>query len=390
MESGMSFVQPAINAWLLFWARLVVRVRRPLIVGVTGSVGKTTTKEVIAAALKHPEVQERVGRVVATPRNMNNTRGVPLVVLGYTRSPQSRRETAAWMLGAPLRALALATVKPFPSVLVLEFAAGPKGDIQRTAAAAPPTVAVVTAIGPAHLEQFGTLERVVHEKGALVRAVSPSGLVVLGAASAPVAALERQSAAPVVKIEGRGRALSENAARAVCDFLGIPREVTERALAAAPAVPGRLNVLELGLFTVIDDSYNANPLSMQLGLDTLAGRAGPGTRRVAVLGDMKELGQEATRYHDEIAEYARPCAEVIIGVGPLARHYRPDHWFATSDECAEALPSLIAPGDCLLVKGSNSVGLDKVVRAARRIAGDPNLPAGVDDTRSVDLPASAQ
>jgi UDP-N-acetylmuramoyl-tripeptide--D-alanyl-D-alanine ligase len=278
------------------------------------------------------------------------------------------------MLSAPLRALALATVKPFPSVLVLEFAAGPHGDIQRTADAAPPTVAVVTAIGPAHLEQFGTLERIVHEKGALVRAVSPSGLVVLGAASAPLAELERQSAAPVVKIEGRGRALSENAARAVCDFLGIPREVTERALAMAPpAVPGRLNVLELGPFTVIDDSYNANPLSMQLGLDTLASRAGPGIRRVAVLGDMKELGPEATRYHDEIAEYAGTRADVIIGVGPLARHYRPEHWFETSDQCAEALPSLLAPGDCVLVKGSNSVALDKVVRAARQMAGDPKL-----------------
>jgi len=373
MESSMSFVQPAISAWLLFWARLVVRVRRPLIVGVTGSVGKTTTKEVIAAVLKHPEVQERVGRVSSTPRNINNTMGVPLVVLGYTRWPAGRRETAAWMLGVPLRALALATVKPFPSVLVLEFAAGPNGDIQRTANAAPPTVAVVTAIGPAHLEQFGTLERIVHEKGALVRAVSPSGLVVLGAASAPVAALERQSAAPIVKIEGRGRALSENAAQAVCDFLGIPSEVTERALATAPAVPGRLNVLELGPLTVIDDSHNANPLSMQLGLDTLAGRAGPGIRRVAVLGDMKELGPEATRYHDEIAEYAGTRADVIIGVGPLARHYRPEHWFETSDQCAEALPSLLAPGDCVLVKGSNSVALHKVVRAARKMAGDPKV-----------------
>jgi UDP-N-acetylmuramoyl-tripeptide--D-alanyl-D-alanine ligase len=360
-------MERVLNGYLLFWARMVIRARRPLIVGVTGSVGKTSTTEAIAAALMHPDARAIVGEVRSTPNNMNNTKGVPLVILGYNDWDRSRKQLLMWLLAAPIRALTLATVGPFPKVMVLEFAAGPRGDISRTASAAPPVIAVVTAIGPAHLEAFGTIDRLVQEKSVLVRRVPARGLVVLGAENPPASQLDRLTRARVAKVAGRGRELSDNAARAVAEFLGVPSDVTERALADRPAVPGRLNVFEAGRVTVIDDSYNANPLSMQLGLDTLSKRP---HRRVAILGDMKELGQQSQRYHRDVAEYARMRADVIVGIGALARHYMPDHWFATSDECADALPRIVTTGDSVLVKGSHSVELDRVVRGLKRIAAE--------------------
>jgi UDP-N-acetylmuramoyl-tripeptide--D-alanyl-D-alanine ligase len=360
-------LERAVNLYLLFWARLVVRVRRPVIVGITGSVGKTSTTETIAAALSHPGAGAAVGEVRATPHNMNNTQGVPLVVLGYDRWPRSRGEFVRWLLAAPLRALWLATVRRYPKTMVLEFAAGPKGDIARTAALASPEVAVVTAIGPAHLEAFGSIERIAQEKSALVRQVPRRGLVVLGADNLQASQLDRLTRARVVKVGGRGRDFSENAARVIAGFLGVPSEAAERGLANRAPVPGRLNVIAAGAITVIDDSYNANPLSMQLGLDTLCART---PRRVAILGDMKELGHQAERYHREIGEYARGRADLVVGVGDLARLYAADRWFATSDDCVAALPGVIAPGDTVLVKASRSLELDRVVRALKQLAAD--------------------
>jgi UDP-N-acetylmuramoyl-tripeptide--D-alanyl-D-alanine ligase len=364
----MKLVHRVIASYLSFWARLVLRARRPLIVGVTGSVGKTTTKEVIATALMHPEVTARIGSVWKTPGNMNNTKGVPLVVLGYRDWAASRLQMAWWLCTMPLRALQLAVFGEYPRTLVLEFAAGPHGDIRRTASLARPTVAVVTAIGPAHLEQFGTVERIADEKAALVREVAETGLVILGKDNAIAASLDAQARSPVIKLPGRGRALSESIARVVCRYLRVPDSVIERAVSQRPTVPGRLHLQDLDTFVLIDDSYNANPLSMQLGLDTLAERGAMAARRVAVLGDMKELGAESERYHTEIATYARRCSDLVIGVGALASHYAPDHWFATSDECADALPRLLQPGDCVLVKGSHSVGLERVAGRLRTIA----------------------
>jgi UDP-N-acetylmuramoyl-tripeptide--D-alanyl-D-alanine ligase len=299
---------------------------------------------------------------------MNNTRGVPLVVLGYGDWPASRTQMVLWLCAMPFRALRLATLAQYPDLLVLEFAAGPKGDIRRTAALARPTVAIVTAIGPAHLEHFGTIERIAYEKGALVRNVPASGLVILGSDNDQASALDRYVSARVLKVPGRGRVLSENIAREVCLFLGVPEAVAARATAEQPAIPGRLHIRDLGHITVIDDAYNANPLSMQLGLDTLAQRGVAAPRRVAILGDMKELGPESRRYHEEIGAYARGRADLIIGVGASASHYQPDHLYSTSADCAGALPDLIRPGDCVLVKGSYSIRLGTVVSALKQLA----------------------
>jgi UDP-N-acetylmuramoyl-tripeptide--D-alanyl-D-alanine ligase len=233
---------------------------------------------------------------------------------------------------------------------------------------APPDVAVVTRIGAAHLEIMKTVEALVQEKGALVRAVPPSGLVILGQDHDYVSQLEQMARAPVIKVSGQGVELSQNITRAVCRHMGIPEEAVSSALSDFKSPKGRLNRLEFASMTVIDDSYNANPLSMKLALDALAETDRLKHRRLAVLGFMAELGEEGPRYHEEVGAYARSRADVLIGVGDLSKHYNPNFWFDTSDSCAAQIESLLRCGDCLLVKGSFSARMERVVNKLREIA----------------------
>jgi UDP-N-acetylmuramoyl-tripeptide--D-alanyl-D-alanine ligase len=203
---------------------------------------------------------------------------------------------------------------------------------------------------------------VVQEKGALVAAVPPSGLVILGQDHDYVAQLEMMARAPVVKVSGQGVVLAENIARAVCRHLGVPEDVVRTAVRDFKPPKGRLNQLEIAGMTVIDDTYNANPLSMKFGLDTLASMAPPASRRVAVLGFMAELGAEGPRYHAEVGAYARTRADLLIGVGESAKLYEPDIWFETSDACADQVGALLRAGDCVLVKGSFSARMALVVK----------------------------
>lgn len=357
-------------AYLHFWARLVIQRRKPLIVGITGSVGKTTTTEMIASVLKQPEVERLVGRVGQVTNNMNDDVGLPATLLlfdDFKEDYPPSRLAAAFM--APWRALMLgSTMDPYPGLFVLEFGAGWGGHIARLARLAPPTIAVVTTIGPAHLERFQTVEGVAKEKIDLVKAVPPTGLVILGTEHDFVIPFSEAARSPVVLVSGRGLELTENATRAVCRHLRIPEDLIDNGIRAFQPPKGRLNILQCGQTTVIDDSYNANPLSMKFGLDMLTKTASPTDRKVAILGFMAELGNHSPKYHREIGLYARKHADILIGIGELARHYEPDQWFPTSEDCAEHIESLLGPKDCILIKGSGSAGTRRVVEQLRQIA----------------------
>ena len=142
-----------------------------------------------------------------------------------------------WMVAAPFRAIGLATFLPYPKMLVLEYGAGWGSDVGRNARLAPPQVAVVTAVGPAHLEKFGTLERIVEEKGALLRNVPVTGLVLLGSENSLASGMYSCTHAPVIQVPGRGRALSENMARHVARFFALDEGPTEQAIAASTPTP---------------------------------------------------------------------------------------------------------------------------------------------------------
>jgi UDP-N-acetylmuramoyl-tripeptide--D-alanyl-D-alanine ligase len=167
--------------------------------------------------------------------------------------------------------------------------------------------------------------------------------------------------------------LSADAARIVGQYFGVSDEIIERALGAALGVARRLETTRVGSLTLIDDSFNANPLSMKFALDTLSQMADVGARRVAVLGDMAELGVSTAKYHEEIAEYAHGKADVIVGVGRSAQGYRSAHWYPNSKTCAAHLTDFIRAGDCVLVKGSHSVRLHRVVKGIKELVEDDTL-----------------
>lgn len=353
-----------LESYLSFWAHLVVKVHKPFIIGITGSVGKSTTTAMLAAVLSDQDAGQYVGTVGSTVGNMNDDVGVPATLLRFGHGfeiPHGYFRRIALLLWLPFQALRV-VVGRYPQVMVLECGTDGRGNFARAIAIAPPDVAIVTTIGAAHLENLKTLEGVAQEKGALVRAALPSGLVVLGQGHDYVGLLEQAARAPVVKVSGRGVELSQHITRAVCRHMAVPDEIVSSALRDFKGPEGRLNRLELAGMTVIDDTYNANPLSMKLGLDTLAQAAGLEHRRFAILGVMAELGGDGPRYHEEIGVYARDRTDVLIGVGALAKYYSPDLWFETSDACADGIESLVRMNDCLLVKGSASAKMGRVVK----------------------------
>ena len=362
-----------LESYVVLWGRLVFRVRKPLIVGVTGSVGKSTTTAMIAGVLSDARAKAVVGNVGNTVSNMNDDLGVAATLLRFTEPyvlPWPRWRRPLVFLTIPLRALR-ALCGRYPKVLVLEFGIGPTASFTRMVATAPPDIAVVTRIGAAHLGLMKDVEGVVREKGKLVAAVPSTGLVVLGDDHEHVAAFESMTRAPVIKASGRGIALSRSITSIVCNHLGVPEDVVTRVLRDFQGLKGRLNVVQLGRITLIDDSYNATPMSMQFGLDTLAQAARPGQRKVAILGQMAGLGDDSSRYHDEIGEHARRCADVVIGVDDPGRHYRPDAWFENSRRCADVLDTLICDGDCVFVKGSFAAKMGHVVEALHSFATEP-------------------
>lgn len=357
-------------AYLTFWARLVLAERRPRIVGITGSVGKTTTKEAIAAVLMHPHARPLLGFVGKADNNLNSELGLPMAILRFGESPKT--SVLGWLglaLIAPVRALLLMTIQAYPAVLVLEYAADRPGDIKRLVRLAPPEVAVITAVGPAHLEKFGTVDQIAKEKGCLAAAASPAGLVVLARDNSHVAAMTNRAQARVVKVPGRGVALAQAVARAVGAYFGLDARTMDDALGDFHSLHGRLQIEQVGSITVIDDTYNASPLSMELAFDTLA-EVAHGGRTVAFLGEMKELGHDARRYHREVGHYAREKAQLVIGVGELAREYDANQWFATSREAAAVVHAIVRSGDLVLVKGSRSVAMERVVQALKELRGD--------------------
>jgi UDP-N-acetylmuramoyl-tripeptide--D-alanyl-D-alanine ligase len=336
----------------------------------------------ITAVLSHPDAEPAVGRVGKAAKSMNDNIGLPIAILRFQDHVYGNTYSGfARYCVLPFRVLRLALTRSYPNVLVLEYGTHSRGHLHRLAKLAPPKIGVVTAIGPAHLERLKTLEGVVHEKSAIVSPVPSDGLVVLGEGHDFVSHFERISRAPVVKVSGRGVELARNIARVIGRHFRVPEAAIDSALEACKIPEGRLTRFEVAGLSVIDDCYNANPLSMRLGLDTLADSAKPGQRRVAILGNMGELGDNSLRYHEEIGTYARSRADLVIGVGDIAKTYAPDHWFANSNACADEILRLVCSGDQILIKGSGSVKMNTVVAKLRNSSLSEHRAALVIDGR---------
>ncbi len=280
---------------------------------------------------------------------------------------------------------------------MLEMAMRGPGQIAELAAIAEPEVAVITNVGPVHVELLGSVEAIAAAKAEALAALPPGGTAVV-----PVEAGELEphlGEAPALLRFGPGgdvdavesrvedgvieALIATPAGRARFHFPFAERHNLVNALAAIGAgvalgvAPGEMadraaNIsfsrfrgerLELGDgIVLVNDCYNANPVSMRAALDHLATL--PGGRRIAVLGEMAELGPEAAGYHREVGAHARADGvDLLVGVGEPARDYDPDELVGAPEEAAELLAALLEPGDAVLVKGSRSAGLEAVAEA---------------------------
>ncbi len=336
------------------------------VVGITGSVGKTSVKDVCHAILPL--------RVHASPQNFNTEIGLPLTILS-----------------AP----------PQTEALVLEMAMRGRGQIAELCRIAEPQVGAITNVGPVHLELLGTLEAIVEAKAELLTALPESGRAIV---PADAEALRPHLSTSIVTItfgaggdvfarhvrrdrhsmeaaigtphgEARFRfPFAEahnlsNALAAIAIGVALDAPVDEMARRAPRITFSRLRgeLIELpGGTVLVNDCYNANPVSMHAALDHLATMKAP--RHVAVLGEMAELGPDAAGYHREAGAHARGLGVgPILGVGELARHYAPDVWAPDAEAAAPLAEELVSPGDAALIKGSRSVGLELI---ADRLRGD--------------------
>lgn len=346
------------------------------VIAITGSVGKTSTKEMARVALAGQ------GVIHAAEASYNNHWGVPLT---------------------------LARMPADTDFAIIEIGMNHPGEIAPLSRMARPHVALITTVGAAHLEAFGAIEGIAREKGSIYQGLEPVGTAILpedlpvtqilrdcaDAAGAVVVGFGRDGMARPLKVEvsgtglicharilgetaifglrTTGRHFAMNAVGVLAALSAAGADLTQAARAMGDWQPpkGRGAVEDLGAIRLIDDAFNANPASMAAGLAMLAGL--PAARRVAILGDMLELGEAEAAMHAALA-HDPAMAEIALVhcAGPRMRHLhealpetRRGRWAETAAELAADAAALVAPGDLVLVKGSKSSRISAVVEALR-------------------------
>lgn len=385
---------------------------KPQIVAVTGNAGKTSTKEAIAAVLRNKY------RVRATAGNMNTELGVPATIIGdFSDEYSTGGGTAMFWLGVIIKGLAgIFYSADYPEILVLEYGADKPGDIRRLAGSFHPHVAVVTQVGeiPVHVEFFASAKHLAEEKSNLIKVLRSGDHAVLNNDDLTVSEMAKATPSAVIhhfgfgvgadvqigELEvvfqnskpsgigfnlkydgaimpvvirgtlGRGVAMASAAAAVVGQIFGVGLADASEALSEMKTPAGRMRILNGVKDTVIiDDTYNASPSAMHLALDTLKGLSG---RKVAVLGDMLELGSHTVHAHQGVGTIAAGIADVLVCVGARGKiifdaagnQMASDKifWFENSSIAAKEIQKIIQPGDTVLVKGSQGVRMERVVK----------------------------
>lgn len=403
-----SLFKRIVVAILTFEAKVLIRRTKPQIIAVTGSVGKTSIKDAIYEVFK--------GRmhVRKSEKSYNSELGVPLSVLGL---PNAWNNPLHWLKNIIDGAMLAIHPGEYPKLLVLEMGVDRPGDMDKLTAWIKPDVVVLTRLPdvPVHVEYFSSPEAVIAEKQKLVQALKPEGVLIFNQddeRAVKVASETRQqsigysryslspftaSADRIVYEDGRAvgfefmlthidravlfrvngtlgvqHAYNHAAAAAVASVFEISLDTVAEALRGYVPPPGRMRLIPgLKDTLIIDDTYNSSPAASEQSLKTLGELKGV-KRRIAVLGDMMELGQFSTKEHERIGALVPRYADKLVTIGVRARGFSAGartagmderHMLEFSDslEAGRELQTLIKPGDVLLVKGSQSIRGERFV-----------------------------
>ena len=350
------------------------------VVGITGSVGKTSTKEMIASVLSQKyNVHKTLG-------NFNNEWGLPITIFEMNESHQ---------------------------IAVLEMGVNHFGEMRRLSSVASPDICVITNIGVAHLEFFKTREGILQEKSQMIQDMKDGGTIILNGDDdllsqmgpvkgvAPtffgttpdndfyadhIEALGLKGTACtihlpdgsqfdcVVPVPGIHMISNALAGASVGYALKLTPEEIKAGIEGLPSIPGRNHIIKTDKIIILDDCYNANPISMKASIDVLDMAIG---RKVAVLGDMGELGDDASALHKGVGEYAaKKGIDVVCAIGPVSKALAKGadsgvstevHWFETKKEFLDTYKDIIRPGDNVLVKASHGMAFPEIVDALQTL-----------------------
>ena len=341
--------------------------RIPLM-GITGSAGKTTTRGMVSAVLS------TTYNTHSTTGNLNNQTGVPQVLFG---------------------------LMPEHQCAVVEMGTNHFGEIDALAAMSEPTICLLTNIGEAHIEFFGSREGIFRGKTEMLAHMRPGGRIIVNGDDdylrtipnaytfgfgekndlraedareddlfgASFTACWNDQRLPIrLQVPGHHMILNALSAVAVGLALNVPPEKIQQGLAAFAPISGRMAVEKLPRFTLLNDVYNANPTSMAASLQVLSRASG---RKVCILGDMLELGEQASSMHERVAKQAAKLGiDRIVGVGPLfesAVRKAGGSGYGTQEQLLDVLPQLLQEGDTILVKGSRGMHLERTVDRIRSL-----------------------
>ncbi len=344
------------------------------VVGISGSVGKTSTKEMVASVLSQKySVHKTLG-------NFNNEWGLPLTIFEMNESHE---------------------------IAVLEMGVNHFGEMRRLSSVSQPDICVLTNIGVAHLEFFKTREGILQEKSQMIQDMKDGGTIILNgdddllAKMGPVKGVtptlfgttaDRDFYADHIEPQGlRGTActihlkdgqcfdclvpvpglhmVSNALAGAAVGFtLGLTPEEIKAGIESLPSIPGRNHIIKTDHLIILDDCYNANPISMKASIDVLNMGLG---RKVAILGDMGELGEDAASLHKEVGNYAAETGvDVVCAIGPVSKALAggasagcETHWFESKEDFLKASKEIIKEGDNCLVKASHGMEFPEIVSA---------------------------
>ena len=414
LEVDILGMRKIVQIILYVLARLALRRYRPLVVGITGSVGKTSTKEAIASVLK----AQYHNRVRKNELNLNTEIGVPLTILGVSGGGKN---IFAWLLSLFKGCLKIIWNSSYPEIIVLEMGADKPGDIRYLVKLAKPTVGVVTAVGeiPVHVEFFAGPKNLAREKARLVEGLLSTGFAILNFDDDTVLDMRERTSAHIItfgfgqgadvratameirnhsssegelvpdginfKLEyrgkivpvrmvnvfGKGAAYAALAAASVGVAMKMNLLEIAEALANFEPPPGRLRLIEGEKQTrILDDTYNSSPIAAIAALETL--KALPAQRRIAVLGDMLELGKYSEGAHRSMGEKVSQGTDILITVGDRARFIANEALargmdeekifsFSATEDAAGKLEEILQKGDLILIKGSRAMRMENIV-----------------------------